>query len=354
MASLALGKILDTHKSLVRAPSVGIRRGKNGLLITSVAQSGLTLWSRIEAGGEPLDATVDTASFAALVKSDNEALLELRDGRLHVKCGRIKGDIPSQTEEQPRHPKFEGVTISANDVKWLCENLPKVTVSDLNRTGLLSVECDGKEWRVSCADDIHGACMFSAGASKIKFSLAPSDADSFRALLNLANGGEVLIGFREPMLIIKAGDHSGIIPTVTGKAQTREVVTSGIQLVAKFSAPVFQEALSVLKPVASAKDAKPISVKLQDKGILLSVTSPAGSVENFVPARIDTKTRGILGLEFRLSFPLTTSLVSRAFEETSLLVRFEKNAKGEAEVARINLRCGPKDSELHLVMLTAM
>ena|SRR5271165_349485 len=124
-----------------------------------------------------------------------------------------------------------------------------VLLSDLDRTGVLSAECDGREWRLSCVDDVHGACVFGYGKSKVEFSLTPSDAKVLGPLIRLVNG-DVLLGYAESFLTVRSGPYLAAIPSIEGKAQTRERVESGNKVVAECGAVELQDALKALALVA--------------------------------------------------------------------------------------------------------
>jgi hypothetical protein len=278
-----------------------------------------------------------------LVKNSPIVKIEGRNDRIFVKSGKTKGDIPSSVEDIPRMPKIDdGTSLSAADVGWLCTHLPSVSIPDLDKTGLLCALCDGREWRISCSDDIHGACAYGEGASKIKFSLMPADAEVFRAILDLAGeNGQVVVGYASSLLLVRSGTYFAAIPTVEtpqGFPQKLSDIESGTKAVAKFVAADLRDSLSALGPVATAKDATPLTIKLKETGIKLSVTSPAGSVESEIAAKASGE------LEFRVSFALLSSLVARASDTVVLRARLEK-----ADVTRITLNCG----NLHLVMLTS-
>ena len=86
-------------------------------------------------------------------------------------------------------------------------------LSDLRKTGALSAECDGKDWRLTCRDDDHGACVFGKGRCRVKFSLwAAADAVGLSALLRAAEDGEVSIGYDDALLVVGAGIHLARIP----------------------------------------------------------------------------------------------------------------------------------------------
>ncbi len=210
-------------------------------------------------------------------------------------------------------------------------------VSDLRKTGLLSAECDGKDWRISCVDDVHGACVFGKGSCRLKFSLVPSDAVVLRSLLSAAEDGEVSIGHAGDFLVVRAGIHLATFPVFEGEAKTRTEITSETRAVAKFEARDLRESLKVLKPVALAKDADPVRIELRAHGIVLSANSPAGSVKDEIAAECSAE------IKVGLKHSLISALAARAHDRVVLGVTME-----EEEIARIVLKCG----ELYLVMLT--
>ena len=331
--------LLDMHKKVIKPATVGLAQNGPTLRVTSTSASGNTsLWSFVATEPAKLSAVVDFAALYALLRSSKDATLSVQDGSLHVVCGKTSGDLPIQNENQSRPPKLEGVKLDDAGAQWMCDNIPRVRLSDLDKTGLLSIECDGKEWRLSCVDDVHGACVFGEGKSKIKFSLTPADAEALGAVI-AGSEATVSLGFVDSTLVVKSDPHIIAIPSVDGSAQTRETIDSGNIEVGKLKAEDLREALSTLAPVASAKDAAPVTIKLKPKSISLSVTSPAGSVQSEIAARCSQEA------EFRVSHSLFSALADKASDITTLLVRKEGK-----DITRITLRC---TGELALVMLTS-
>ena len=282
---------------------------------------------------------VDFGAFSALIRGTAEAEMSNRDGRLFVSCGKRRGVLPIQNEEQPRPLKADkGVILVATDAEWLCNNIPHVLLSDLDRTGVLSAECDGREWRLSCVDDCPRRMRVWLWKIKGRIFVNPLRCKSTCPLIRLVNG-DVLLGYAESFLTVRSGPYLAAIPSIEGKAQTRERVESGNKVVAECGAVELQDALKALALVAMAKDATPITVKLQGKSIQFSVTSSAGSVQSEIAAKTGP------ALEFGVSHALLSVLAAKAYDTVTLLVRVE-----DKEVIRITLQC----NDLNLMMLTSL
>ncbi len=338
---LSLSRMLDLHKRLVGVPSVRLRQKNKALVVTSAAPSGLAVRSKIDFDGTDLDITVERAALAAFARGAPSPEMSVRDGRLIVRGKKVRGDIPSQPDEQVAFPAVDGTTVAPVDVAWLRDNLPAVALSDLDQTGLLSAECDREEWRMSCVDDIHGACVFGKGGSRIKFSLVPSDASVLRSLLAAADETQpVTIGQADNLLVVRTKNHVAAIPTVAGEAQTRQSVTGGMRLAAHFAAEDLQESLAVLEPVASVKDAAPVTSKHRGRQVLMSVSSPGRSLASVMPAEC------VSDAELRASHSLLSSLCAKAHDRVALGLGIGADGK---DVARLMLKRG----ELHLLMLTS-
>jgi hypothetical protein len=228
------------------------------------------------------------------------------------------------------------VLVPANDAAWLRDNLPSVVTSDLRETGLLSAECDGTDWRMSFADDVHGACVFGKGSCRVKFTLVPSDAVVLRLLLGAAEDGEVSIGHAGAFLVVRAGIHVAKIREIEGEAITRKEATSHTREVANFEPHDLKESLKVLKRVALAKDADPVRMTLKTGGIVLCAKSSAGSVQDEITAKCRVK--------ISLMYSLISALAALAHDRVVLCVRGENE-----DVTQITLKCG----ELYLGMVTA-
>jgi hypothetical protein len=313
----------------------------NQLRVTSFIGSTrrLAIQSTFASSGANLEAIVDAAALRKLARGSTSVRMEVKEGRLVVRGKGVSGDIPLLLEDGVLFPRVETNRVPATDAAWLRDNLPSVVLSDLRKTGALSAECDGKDWRLTCRDEDHGACMFGKGRCRVKFSLwTPADAIALGTLLSAAEDGEVSIGYEDDLLVVRAGMHLATILTRDGEAITREVMTSGTTTVAIFEARDLRDSLEVLKPVAMAKDADLVRMTLKTRGIVLSANGPNGSVESEFAAECKTE------IECGLNYRWISALAASAHDRVVLGVR-----KDEGEINRITLKCG----ELFLVMLTA-
>ena len=266
-----------------------------------------------------MKATVDAAALDKFARGSPSARMEVKDGRLVIRGKGVGGDIPLLREEQDQFVSASRNKLTAsNRCSMVRDNLPSVMLSDLRKTGVLSAECDGNDWRMSCVDDVHGACVFGKGSCRLKFSLVLSDAVVLHALLSAAEDGEVSIGHAGDLLVVRAGIHLATFPVFEGEAMTRKSVTSDTRAVANFEARDLRESLKVLKPVALVKDADPVGMKLKAHGIVLSANSPAGSVENEFAAECKAE------IKFGLSYCLISALAARARHRVVLGVRMRR------------------------------
>ena len=224
------------------------------------------------------------------------------------------------------------------DAAWLRRNLPRVKVFDLHKTGVLSAECDGKDWRLTCRDDVHGAFVFGQGSCRLKFSVVPSDAVVLHSLLRAAKDSEVSIVPADDLLVGRAGIHLATIPLIQGEVITRKSITSDTREVARFKIADLRPTLKALKRVALAEHADPVLMTLKAHGIRLSASGPAGSVQDEFEAECKEE------ISVRLSYRSLSALAARARGRVVLGVRGK-----EGEIDRVTLKCG----ELFLVMATA-
>jgi hypothetical protein len=336
VADDALGMALALHKRLTRASMVSLLRvaKRDDLLqLTSSSPNGLLVRSTILSRGEALNAMVDMASLAAFTRGGTDVPLTVRDGRLRVDGGRnLRGDMPALTENQPEFPRADSKTsLHSDDVKWLCDNLSRISVSDLDHTAVLSAECDGREWRIAYADDLHGACAFGVGKFKIKFAVAHRDAEALRFMLDASRRepGAVAIGHAVGSLILSAGAHRIAIPAVDESPPEREFMERGYRDAALFMAQDLRDSLSRFAPISSDKYPKPMLVKITDREIVMSVSGPAGTIKHELsPSGCRTP------CEFLISHGLLTALAVRAHGETTL-----RTLSDGRQIERIILRC---------------
>jgi hypothetical protein len=203
---------------------------------------------------------------------------------------------------------------------------------------VLSAECDGKDWCLTCRDHVHGAFVFGQGSCRLKFSLVPSDAVVLHSLLSAAGDSEVSIVPADDLLIVRAGIHLATIHLMHGEVITRQEVTSNTRQVARFKIAYLRQTLKGLKRAALAEHADPVLMTLKANGIRLSASGPAGSVQDEFEAECKEE------ISVRLSYRSLSALAARARGRVVLGVRGK-----EGEIDRVTLKCG----ELFLVMATA-
>jgi hypothetical protein len=333
-----LAKILALHKKLVRARTVTLSRGGGQLCVTSFVQSRrIALQSTFASPGPNLKATVRAATLGGSARSPS-ARMEVKDGQLVITGKGLRAAIPLLIEEQITFPRVETNSVPVTDAAWLRENLPHVKVFDLRKVGVLSAECDGKDWCLTCRDHVHGAFVFGQGSCRLKFSLVPSDAVVLHSLLSAAGDSEVSIVPADDLLIVRAGIHLATIHLMHGEVITRQEVTSNTRQVARFKIAYLRQTLKGLKRAALAEHADPVLMTLKANGIRLSASGPAGSVQDEFEAECKEE------ISVRLSYRSLSALAARARGRVVLGVRGK-----EGEIDRVTLKCG----ELFLVMATA-
>ena len=328
-----LSKLLAQHRNLVKSSSIYLKTLNGKLRLSSAAGSGLTLVNWLPSDATIAAITVDASVLASFTKGTGDLSLTLKDERLLVKGKHLRGELPSISADTPSIPKTDKQQIDAADAQWLKETIPYVALSQLDKSGSLSVECIKGEWRISCTDSTYGACTFGTGASTIKFSLIPSDAMVLNSVLD---SNKVQIGILDNRLVVATDSCIIAIPTIDGEAQTRQVVMEGTKVVAKLNGAELMAAIDTLKPFAAIKDSPPVVFQLSQGTLIVKASSAAGAIEHKLKADCNVE------LSIPLSFELLSNLVAKIGNNTValriLMDTVESDGKKKKEVIRITLQ----------------
>ena len=336
--SKALAGALDLHKKIVGAQNIHLRAAEGFMKLSSASAGGKALISRISSDARIESVCVDIGVLSSFVRGSGNLSLSLKEDRLIISGGKVKGDIPGLSEDSPKIEKTNGVTVPAADAEWLSSIVPLVAMAQL-KNGSLAAACDGKEWRVSCTDKICGACAFGHGTSKIKFALVPTDALTLNAII-ASTDKALTFGLSENRLVVSYPGFTAAIPTIHGVAQTKDVVVQGSKEVARIDGSELTEAIKAIAPFASVKDAAPVTMKLSPKGIQILATSSAGTMTQTLGGKCVTDA------SINLSFELLSGLTSKIGDEpVSIQVLRE-----EKEITRLTL----KTKHAYYLMLTSV
>jgi hypothetical protein len=333
---------LDLHKKIVGAPVVHLRAVDGRLRLSSASASGKALITRIDSDAELPEICVDVGVLSSFVRGSGSVELAVKDDRLLCRSGRMKGEAPGVAEDSPRIGKVEGTAVSAADADWLSQIIPQISLSGLSNDAFLAAACDGKEWRISCTDDISGAYAFGKGAARLKFALAPDEAATLSAII-ASTDKSMSFGTTEGRLVISYGGFMAAIPTITGEALPLDIITKGaVRDAAKIKGADIASAVKNLGPFASVKDADPVMLSFSNDSILIGAKSSSGILNQKIVAKCS---QSIVGSRIGLSYKLLSMLMNKIGDEPVLIQVLTE----EKTVTRITF----KTKNAYYLMLTA-
>jgi hypothetical protein len=342
---------LDLHKKIVGAQVVHLRAVDGRLRLSSASASGKALITRVNSDAELPEICVDVSILSSFVRGSGSVELAVKDDRLLCRSGRMKGEAPGVAEDSPRIGKVEGSAVSAADADWLSQIIPQISLSGLSNDAFLAAACDGKEWRISCTDDICGAYAFGRGAAKLKFALAPDEASTLSAIISSTDKA-LSFGASEGRLVISYSGFMAAIPTIEGKALSLDVIAEGkneegkslgaVKDIAKLKGSDIASAVKNLGPFASVKDADPVMLSFSNDSIVIGAKSSSGSLNQKIGAKCSSS---IAGSRIGLSYKLLSMLMSKIGDETVLIQALTE----EKTVTRITF----KTKNAYYLMLTA-
>ena len=338
-STVELSRVLSLHKNIVNAPSIHLRAGKGFMRLVSAAPSGATLMTKIPSSDEYKSICVDQNVFSVLAKGNGDLSITLDGAKVLVKGNRFKAELPGVFENPPEVTKLESGQISDADSNWLKDVIPSVALPDLDQSGKFSAECSDGEWKISCIDMAHGACVFGKGKSRCAFSLLPSDALKVKGILEVIDKGEGHFGVVESTLIITSANYSATFPTIDGEVQPREEVENDNTKLGSFSAKDFKECLKKVAPFLQDKEAPPLQLIFTGDRLVVKTSSSAGNFSQAIDAKVATQ------MKVNLSYKLLSHLVAGMGDErvsTSVVLE-------GADPTRINFKTG----DIYYLMLTS-
>jgi hypothetical protein len=298
---------LDLHKSIVGAKSIHIRAADGVLRLASGSASGKTLITRIKSTSIVTPICVDVSVLSAFFRGNGDVELLVKEDRLVCRSGRLNGEAPGLAEDSPRIDKAKGVTVSAADADWLGVIVPKITLTNLRGDGFFAIECDGQEWKLSCTDDICGACAYGVGSSKVRLALAPEDAEVFSKIIS-STDKDMEFGFSEGRLMVSYPGFVAALPTVEGVAHPKSGAIEGVKKIARISGADLTQTVKAVEHFAKAKDAAPVKMIFSDS-ICLKATSSAGSLNQKIAGEV------LMPTSVNLSYQLLAMLVGKIGNE---------------------------------------
>jgi hypothetical protein len=339
-----LAGALDLHKKISGAQNIHLRSAEGFMRLSSASASGKALITKIASDAKLESACVDIGVLSSFVRGSGNVEMSIKDDRLIIRGGKVKGEIPSLSEDSPKIEKINGVDVSSDDADWLSTTVPLISMGHLDKnSGSLVAWCDGKDWHTSCTDQVCGACAFGRGSSRIKFALVPGDAATLSAIV-ASTDKKLTFGVSENRLVISYAGFMVALPTIAAPSDKDLMKMRGAVLglkdVARVNGIDFTDAIKAVAPFASVKDAAPIIVKLSANGILISATSSAGTIEQKVAAKCATND------EIKLSYEKLSGLIAKIGDE-QLSIQALREGK---EVTRLTL----KTKNAFYLMLTSV